>query len=82
MTDHQISMLLIRLSIKSLTLEKLTEAVREVTDSVTVLEAARILGVCKQNVETRKLRGKYKHWHMCECGRCIMIPRNELESNK
>lgn len=78
MTDHQILMLLNRLKIKGLTYEVLSKAVREVVDSVTLLEAARLKGISKPTVEIMRLRGRFPHCYMCECKRSWMIPRDEL----
>jgi hypothetical protein len=46
----------------------------------TTKEASKYLGVCIQRIQNRLLQGHFPNHAWCECGRSILIPKNDLDS--
>lgn len=49
------------------------------TERLTTQQAAKELGVCKQRVFSKLQQGHFPGAGVCECGRTIMIPREDIE---
>jgi hypothetical protein len=49
---------------------------------VTTVEAAALLDVCQQRIAAKVKQGHFPHHCRCECGRSIMIPVEDIESDR
>lgn len=49
------------------------------TKRFTVTQVAKMVGLCKQRIQTKIMQGHYPNHGKCECGRSTMIPARDLE---
>ena len=52
------------------------------TKRLTTAEAAVELNVCKQRIDAKIKQGHFPNYGRCECGRTILIPREDVELDK